>query len=76
MTHYVGLDISQKTTAVRVVDDNGVRLWRGECASRPEQIARILRQHAGSGTRIGIGTGSMTSWLIHDLRSCTRRCLS
>ena len=36
MTHYVGLDVSQKTTAICVVDAAGRRLWRGQCASVPE----------------------------------------
>jgi transposase len=38
MTHFVGLDISQKTTAICVVDNSGCRLWRGQCPSNPEQI--------------------------------------
>jgi hypothetical protein len=29
MTNYVGLDVSQKTTVLSVVDDGGHRLWRG-----------------------------------------------
>src|SRR6516165_6486040 len=29
MTHYVGLDVSQKLTAICVVDDFGHRQWRG-----------------------------------------------
>ena len=40
MTHYVGLDVSQKMTAICVVDRTGHRLWRGECVSDPEQIER------------------------------------
>jgi len=28
MTHYVGLDVSQKVTAICVIDDTGRRLWR------------------------------------------------
>ena len=38
MPHYVGLDVSQKLTAICVVDDTGRRLWRGQCTSDPEQI--------------------------------------
>lgn len=29
MTHYVGLDVSQRATAICVVDESGCRLWRG-----------------------------------------------
>lgn len=34
MTHYVGLDVSQKLTAICVVDGGGRRIWRGVCASK------------------------------------------
>jgi hypothetical protein len=40
-SQYRGLiaeDVSQKMTAVCVVDDAGRRLWRGQCPSVPEQI--------------------------------------
>jgi len=72
MTHYVGLDVSQKTTSICVVDEAGRRLWRGQCPSVPEQIERIVCQHAGGEARIGVETGPMTPWLVHKLRS---RCL-
>jgi transposase len=29
MTHYIGLDVSQKLTAICIVDGTGRRLWRG-----------------------------------------------
>ena len=69
MTHYVGLDVSQKTTAVCVVDETGRRLWRGQCRSVPAEIEILLRRHAGDDARIGIETGSMTPWLVHELRN-------
>ena len=68
MTHYVGLDVSQKLTTICVVDDSGRRLWRGQCPSDPEQIERNVRQHGGDNARIGIETGPMTPWLVHELR--------
>jgi transposase len=68
MTHYVGLDVSQKLTTICVVDDTGRRLWRGQCTSDPEQIDRAVRRHGGTEARIGIETGPMTPWLVHELR--------
>jgi transposase len=68
MTLFVGLDVSQKTTAICVVDDAGRRVWRGQCASDPEQIERVVRRHAGDDARIGLETGPMTPWLVHELR--------
>jgi transposase len=63
MTHFVGLDVSQKMTAVCVVDDAGRRLWRGQCPSIPEQINAVVRRYAGDDARVGIETGAMTPWL-------------
>jgi transposase len=68
MNHYVGLDVSQKTTAICVVDAAGRRLWRGQCASVPERIEQTVRRQAGDDARIGIETGPMTPWLVHELR--------
>ncbi len=69
MTHYIGLDESQKLTAICVVDDSGRRLWRGQCASDPEPIERAVRRHGEEDARIGIETGPMTPWLVHELRA-------
>src|SRR5258708_30566349 len=67
MTHYVGLDVSQKITEVCVVDETGRRLWRGQCTSDPEQIERAVQRH-GNEARIGVETGPMTPWLVHQVR--------
>src|ERR1700742_4747699 len=68
MTHYVGLDVSQKLTAICVVHETGRRQWRGQCTSDPEPIERTVRRHGGEDARIGIETGPMTPWLVHELR--------
>jgi transposase len=68
MTNYVGLDVSQKLTTICIVDDTGRRLWRGQCTTDPEQIERAVRRNAGEDVRIGIETGPMTPWLVHELR--------
>src|SRR6202158_3243254 len=69
MTHFVGLDVSQKMTAICVVDNAGHRLWRGQCPTVPEQISILVRRHAVDDARIGIETGAMTPWLVHELRN-------
>ena len=68
MARFVGLDVSQKLTSICVVDDAGCRLWRGQCHSEPEPIERTVRRHAGDDASIGIETGPMTPWLVHELR--------
>ena len=60
---------SQKMTVICVVDDAGRRLWRGQCPTVPEQITVLIRRHAGDEARIGIETGAMTPWLVHELRN-------
>ena len=39
MPHYVGLDVSQKMTAICVVDEQGRRIWRGACVTDPDAIS-------------------------------------
>jgi len=68
MARFVGLDVSQKLTAICVVDETGRRLWRGQCATDPGQIERMVKGHAGEDARVGIETGPMTPWLVHELR--------
>jgi len=68
MPFYVGLDVSQKTTAICVVDHRGGRRWRGACATDPSVIASVVSHHAGADAKIGVETGSMTPWLVHGLR--------
>ena len=69
MTRFVGLDVSQKITAICIVDNAGRRLWRGQCPTVPEQISVLVRRHEGDDARIGIETGAMTPWLVHELRN-------
>ena len=68
MARFVGLEVSQKLTAVCVVDITRRRLWRGQCLTAPEHIEQAIRRHAGDVAAIGIETGPMTPWLVHELR--------
>lgn len=68
MPHFVGLDVSQRTTAICVVDEKGERVWRGICATDPESISGHILRHAGVDAKTGVETGSMTPWLVHGLR--------
>ena len=70
MTRFVGLEVSQKLTAICVVEETGRRLWRGQCATDPGQIEWMVSGHAGRDARIGVETGPMTPWLVHELRAC------
>jgi transposase len=69
MPHSVGLDVSQKTTAICVIDAEGRRIWRGDCPTHPEIISALVSRHAGSDAKVGVETGAMTPWLVHGLRA-------
>jgi len=68
MTRFVGLDVSQKLTSICVGDETGRRLRRGQCHSESEPIERTVRRHAEDDASIGIESGPMTPWLVHELR--------
>lgn len=68
MPHYVGLDVSQKTTTICIVDEQGQQLWRGACATDPAVISARVLKHAGCNAKVGIETGAMTPWLVHGMR--------
>ena len=69
MPHSVGLDVSQKTTAICVVDTEGRRVWRGTCPTDPGPISQLISKHAGTDAKLGVETGAMTPWLVHGLRA-------
>src|SRR5580698_4351658 len=50
---YVGLDVSQKETAMCVVDENGTVLFEGKAASDPGALVRVIRKRAPTAERIG-----------------------
>jgi len=68
MEQYVGLDVSQKETAICVIDSAGSRLWEGTCRSTPDVIAEVLKKRAPAATRVGMETGPLAVWHWHALR--------
>jgi transposase len=70
MPYYLGLDVSQKTIAICVVDERGRRLWRGVCANDPGAISAHVLRHAGIDVKLRESRlASMTPWLVHGLRN-------
>jgi transposase len=67
MKQYVGLDVSQRETAICVVDEAGKLAFEGKAASDPGALAKILRRRAPQAERIGFESGAMASWLWHEL---------
>lgn len=64
---YVGLDVSDKATAVCVVDRDGEVVWRGACATDPEVIAKTLKTRAPGAGRVVLETGALSAFLYHGL---------
>ena len=69
MKRFVGLDVSQATTAICVVDADGKTLAEGVTATEPGAIAAFLRRRAPDAERIGLETGPLSVWLWNELRA-------
>ena len=67
LTHYVGLDVSLKLTAICIVDQTGRIEREGIVASNPEAIAAFIKSHALYVARIGLETGATSTWLWTEL---------
>ena len=67
MNQYVGLDVSLEETKIYVLDEAGGRVWRGKCASHPDELETAICKHAPGALRIGLETGPLTTWLWTEL---------
>ncbi len=68
MQSYVGLDVSLKQTAVCVVDEVGKIKREASVTSDPEAIASYVKRWAPDALRIGLETGSTSTWLWTELK--------
>ncbi len=68
MTIYAGLDVSDKTTHVCVVDADGVVIRREVVASDPDVLARWLKRHCAGLARVVLETGPLSTFLYHGLK--------
>jgi transposase len=68
MKQYVGLDVSQKETAICVVDQDGKIVFEGKAPSDPGALAKAIHKRAPAAERVGFETGAMASWLWHELK--------
>ena len=67
MEQYVGLDVSQKETAICVINSAGAMVWEGSCRSTPDVIADVVAARAPTAIRVGMETGPLAVWLWHAL---------
>ena len=68
MEKYVGLDVSMEETSVCVLDGGGNIVFEGKTSSQPDASSKLLRAKASDAARIVLETGSLASWLWHELR--------
>jgi transposase len=67
MTIYAGLDVSDKTTHVCVVDAEGAVVRRDVVATDPDVLAKWLGKHCPGVQRIVLDTGPLSTFLYHGL---------
>ncbi|MFV0475450.1 MAG: transposase, partial [Pikeienuella sp.] len=67
MPMFAALDVSKKDTQVHIVDETGKCVWRGKGLTHPDGIAAALQPYAGQLEKVGLETGSWSSWLFHGL---------
>lgn len=67
--HYVGLDISDKTVAVCIIDMNGNIISEGVTDSEPDDIVDYLLRNTDNIELIGLEAGGIAIWLCRELLS-------
>lgn len=67
--YYVGLDVSQKSTSICVIDKKGKAICEGGALTRPADIHGWLsnRIDLGKPVKVGLEAGNMSSWLYTGL---------
>lgn len=68
MKHYVGLDISMKTTFICVLDDSGKIIHEGCEKTDPHAIADFLNQKGFKDCILGFESGCLTHYLMKGFK--------
>ena len=67
MRIYAGLDVSDKTTHICVIDGEGAVKRRDVVASDPDILAKWLKRHCPGLVRVVLETGPLSTFLYHGL---------
>jgi transposase len=69
MAYYIGLDVSQKSTAICVVDDSGKVVAQGSALSRPGDISGWIHNRLAVEeiAKVGLEASTLSSWLYTGL---------
>ena len=68
MDMHVGLDVSQRTTSICIIDALGQRAWQGTAPTEPAAIVQTICAHGAGEARVGMETGPLAVWLYHAIR--------
>ncbi len=69
MTHYVALDVSLRSVAICIVDNNGDIQLEKSVNAEVEDIVQILRSFDGEITSVGLEAGVLTQYLTYGLQA-------
>ena len=67
MDIFAGMDVSDKTTHLCVVDSEGAVLRRDVVVSDPDVLAKWLKKHCPGLVRVVLETGPLSTFLYHGL---------
>ena len=69
MKYYVGLDVSNKETAICIVDQDNNIVKEAKVLSDPNSIHRYLEKTRLQFESIGIESGGLSHWLVTGLKT-------
>ncbi len=69
MTHYVALDVSLRSVAICIVDNNGDIQLEKSVKAEIEDIVRLLRSFDGEIISVGLEAGVLTQYLTYGLQA-------
>lgn len=69
MAYYIGLDVSQKSTSICVIDEKGAKVVEGAALTRPADIFGWIsnRVEVGEIAKVGLEATNVSSWLYTQL---------
>ena len=69
MAYYIGLDVSQKSTSICVIDDKGKKIVEGAALTRPSDIFGWIsnRVEVSEIAKVGLEATNVSSWLYTEL---------
>lgn len=67
MKRFVGLDVSQESCTFCILEDDGTKVFEGDCATEPGVIVDLISEHAGAVERVVHESGPLSIWLSREL---------